>query len=214
MLNQKMKHMKRKFVAIVFLTGILFFGGCYPDGADYVEDLDVVYSVYDKDTDFVSKGTYSLPDKIVKITGDDEGDIEYVNDIYARPTLAQIDKNMQALGWTKTTADKADVQILPAAWTTTTVFYWGYWGDYWCWYYPYYCGGGGWYYPYYPTYSSVTTGTLLLTMVDPKVENPVGGKKVVWTAALNGLYQASYVASRVNGLIDQAFTQSPYLKTN
>jgi hypothetical protein len=206
--------MKQKILAMAFIAGLLFFGGCYPDGAEYVNELDIVYSVYDQDFDFQAKGTYSLPDKIVKITGDDEGIPEFVDDRYAQPTLAQIDKNMKALGWTKVGADVADVQILPAAWTTTEIFYWGYWGDYWCWYYPYYCGGYGWYYPYYPTVSSYTTGTVLMTMVDPKSESAIGSKKVVWTSAINGLYQGSYSESRVSTAIDQAFTQSPYLKTN
>ena len=206
--------MKRKFFALAIVAALLFFGGCYPDGVEYYEETDIVYSVYDQKFDFQSKGTYSLPDKIVKITGDEGGEIEYIKDIYAVPTLAQIDKNMQAMGWTKVGQNEnPDVQILPAAWTTTTVFYWGYWGDYWCWWDPYYCGGG-WYYPYYPSYSSYTTGTLLLTMTDPKNPSTDDSRKVVWTSAINGLYQGTYNASRVNNAIDQAFTQSPYLKTN
>lgn len=34
------------------------------------EELDFVYSYYDETYDFQSKGTYSMPDEIVKLTGD------------------------------------------------------------------------------------------------------------------------------------------------
>jgi hypothetical protein len=61
--------MKQKFLALAFIAGMIFFGGCYPDGAEYYEDTDIVYTDYDDQFDFSSKGTYSIPDKIVKITG-------------------------------------------------------------------------------------------------------------------------------------------------
>jgi len=205
--------MKHKLISLVLFASLGLLWGCYPEGPEYVDELDIVYSNYDANYDFQSKGTYSLPDKIVKITGDDEADIEYVDDVYALPTLARIDQNMQTLGWTKVAADVADVQLLPATWTTTTVFYWGYWGDYWCWYYPYYCGGG-WYYPYYPTTTSYTTGTVMITMTDPKEENPAKITRAVWISAMNGLFQGTYNMTRINNAIDQAFEQSPYLKTN
>lgn len=35
----------------------------------------------------------------------------------------------------------------------------------------------------------------------------------VWTAAANGLMSGYYDVTRVNKAIDQAFNQSPYLKT-
>ena len=36
----------------------------------------------------------------------------------------------------------------------------------------------------------------------------------VWTAAANGLLSGAYNTTRVNNAIDQAFEQSPYLRTN
>jgi hypothetical protein len=36
----------------------------------------------------------------------------------------------------------------------------------------------------------------------------------VWTSTINGLLSGQYDISRVNNGIDQAFKQSPYLKTN
>lgn len=199
--------MKQKIMALALITSLVLFTGCYPDGAEYVDELDVVYTVYDKEYDFQNANTYSLPDKIV-ILGD-EDNVEFIADIYATPILARIDSNLQALGWTKVDNDSnPDVQVLPASWTTTTISYWG--GGYWCYWDPYYCGGG-WYYPY-PVVSSYTTGTLVMNMVEKEATGTDGVKRVAWFGAINGLLQDTYNPQRINDAIDQSFKQSPYLK--
>jgi hypothetical protein len=107
--------------------------------------------------DFKSKGTYSIPGKIVKITGTlaDGEDPEFVKEPYNTQILQKIESNMTALGYAKTTDPaNADLVLFPAVWTNTTVYYYY---DYWCWYYPYYCGWGWG----YPSVSAYTTGTLL-----------------------------------------------------
>lgn len=206
--------MKRKIYSAALITLIGFLGGCFPEGAQYVDELDLVYSVYDKGYDFQGKSTYSLPTQIVKITGDPTQQVEYINPLYATPILAEIAANMTNLGWTQVDISaNPDIEFLPGAWSTTTIIVGGYWGSYWCWYYPYYCTGGGWYYPYYPT-TSYTTGTLLMTMVDHKNASTDDSKRVVWTGAINGLLQGTYNVDRLNKNIYQTFTQSPYLKTN
>ena len=58
----------------------------------------------------------------------------------------------------------------------------------------------------------MTTGTLVMTLIadgEDYVE-----PSTVWTAAINGLLSGYYNVNRVNNAIDQAFEQSPYLKTN
>lgn len=189
---------------------ISFLWGCYPNGPEYVDEYDVAVTNYDKDFNFKSKSTYSLPDKIVIIDGKPDNPPQYIKDINAAPLLAAIDANMQANGWTKVDVTKSpDVQLLPASWSTTTIVG-GYWGNYWCWYYYYYCGGG-WYYPY-SYYTSFTTGTLLITMVDSNSDSLDGSKKLSWTAGLNGLLGYSSDVNRAKNGINQAFKQSPYLK--
>jgi len=206
--------MNRKIYSLATVVVLTVLFGCYPGGAEYVDEYDITYTNYDKTYDFVGKATYSLPNKIVKITGIDGQPPQYVKDAYGFSILAEIDANMQKLGWTKVAVDASpDVQLLPAAWESTTIIYGGYWGGYYCWYWPYYCGGGGWYYPYYPT-TSFSTGTLVMTMVDPNAVGTDGSERVAWTGAINGLLVGSYDAGRVNASIDQAFYQSPYLKTN
>ena len=199
--------MKRLFfwsVALIFLMS-----GCYPDGAEYYDETDIVYTNYDDKYDFKGKGTYSMPDKIVKITGEliDGEEPEFVKEPYNTQILQKIQSNMTNLGYTKTTDPaNADLVLFPAVWTNTTITYYY---DYWCWYYPYYCGWGwGW---YYPSVSSYTTGTLLMTLITDD-ENYVQATNV-WTAAANGLLSGYYDVTRVNNAIDQAFKQSPYLNT-
>jgi hypothetical protein len=207
--------MIKRLISAVLFTSLLFFWGCTIQGPEYTEELDIVVTHYDVKFDFKAPGTYSMPDKVVKITGDPLAPPEYIKDIYGVPILAKIDQNMTDLGWTKVDVNSdPDVQLLPAAWSTTTIVGGGYWGGgYYCWWYPYYCGGGGWYYPYYPV-SSYSTGTMLISIIDAKHEGTDGGLPLVWTAAMNGLLSGTYEIDRVNQGIDQAFKQSPYLKTN
>ena len=202
--------MKRKI--LFYLSIIAILGSCYPGGTEYYEDTDVVYTTYDEQFDFSSKKTYSIPDKIVKVTGDliEGEDPEFVQEPQNSQMISQMKSNMKDLGWTITEdPDNADLVLFPAVWSNTTVYYWY---NYWCWWYPYYCGWGWG----YPSVSSYTTGTLMMTMV---VEGKVGDEEYleptrVWTGAINGLLSGAYNTSRANRGIDQAFEQSPYLKLN
>jgi hypothetical protein len=197
--------MKRIFYYSVALLFIM--SGCYPDGAEYYEDTDVVYTNYDDSYNFTSKGTYSMPNKIVKIPKElAEGeDPEFVKEPYNTQILNKIESNMSAMGYTKVAdPENADLVLFPAVWTNTTITYYY---DYWCWYYPYYCGWGWG----YPSVSAYTTGTLLMTLIADGEEfvQPTN----VWTSAINGLMSGYYDVNRVNKAIDQAFKQSPYLNT-
>src|SRR5688500_16822185 len=115
--------MKRsKSISVLAMLLIILLAGCYPQGPEYVEDLDVVITDYEPSYDFASKGTYALPDRIVKITGDvvEGEEPEFIPDITATAILAQIDKNMLALGWSKVAYNaNPDVLLTPAAWETT-----------------------------------------------------------------------------------------------
>jgi hypothetical protein len=192
---------------ILFLGIIFMMVSCYPDGPEYYEDMDLVYTNYEETFDFASKGTYAIPDKIVKVTGNlAEGeDPEFVQEPYNTQILDLIESEMSDLGWTKAgDPENADLTLLPAVWSNTTIVYYY---DYWCWYYPYYCGWGY----YYPTATSYTTGTFIMSLVaagDEYLE-----PSTVWTGAINGLVSGTFELSRVTNGIDQAFEQSPYLNT-
>ncbi len=62
--------MKKRISIVLIVTSVLLLWGCYPQGPEYVEDLDVVLTKHNEDYDFTAKATYAMPDQIVKITGD------------------------------------------------------------------------------------------------------------------------------------------------
>ncbi len=211
--------MKRKILICVSFFSALLLSGCYPDGPDYVEELDVVLTYHNDTYEFGTKATYSMPDRIVKITGNlQEGDAPvFIPDATAALILSKIAENMDALGYDRVdlASEDADLLLLPASWETTTI---SYWYDYWGWWYGGYYPGWGWggYYPYYPpvAVTSYTTGTLMMNLID-KTEIGANGNPVTqWSGIINGVLTNTYNATRVNTAIDKAFDQSPYLKTN
>lgn len=187
------------------LALVLLLAGCYPQGVEYYEETDIVYTDYEDEFQFSGKNTYSIPDRIVKVTGNlEDGELpEFVEEPYNTEMLDKMKANMSLMGYEQVPdpAD-ADLVLFPAVWTNTTIYYWY---NYWCWYYPYYCGWGWG----YPNVSTQTTGTLVMTLVHdgPNYVDPIR----VWTGAANGLLSKAYNTSRVTKAIDQAFTQSPYL---
>lgn len=200
--------MKKKITSSLVAALAVLLLGCYPQGAEFYEDLDVVYTNYDDTFDFGSAGTFSIPDNIVKIEGNvaDGEDPEFVKEPQNSQMIQKIKSNMTALGWTEVdNPANADVVLFPAVWTNTTIYYWY---DYWCWYYPYYCGWGWG----YPSVTAYTTGTLVMTLVTDGADYIEPTR--VWTGAVNGLLSGAYDVNRVNKGIDQAFKQSPYLETN
>lgn len=198
--------MKRNYFYVLAL--ILLLSGCYPEGAEYYHETDVVYTNYEEDYNFTGQKTYAMPDKIVKITKDliEGEEPEFVEEPYNTQILNKIEENMTSKGYTQVLApEDADLFLMPAVWTNTTIYYWY---DYWCWYNPWFCDWG-W---YYPPVTSVTTGTLVMSLIDDGDEYVEPYR--VWTGLANGLLSGVYSKSRVDNAIDQAFKQSPYLKTN
>ena len=197
--------MRRPTIYISILVLALSLASCYPGGIEYYEDTDVVYTDYEVDYDFLSMSTYSMPDNVVKISGNiTEGeDPEFIKEPYNTQIITRIAENMADMGWTRVDDPvDADLVLFPASWTNTTIYYWY---DYWCWYYPYYCGWGWG----YPSVSSYTTGTLVMTLVADGEEYVEPSR--VWTGAVNGLLSGANNINRIYKGIDQTFEQSPYL---
>jgi len=204
--------MKNGILYVFILFSIFLLWGCYPQGPDYAEEMDVVVTYHNDSYDFVSKSTYAMPDRIVKITGNmSEGDEPvFIPDVTAQKILTTIANNMQDLGWERVGVDaNPDMLLVPAAWETTTIIlYYDYWSWWWYDYYPY------WGYPPYYYYGSYSTGTLLMSLIDPKELAANGNPVIQWSGAITGILTGTYDATRMNTAIDKAFNQSPYLKTN
>lgn len=194
----------------------LLVTACQPDGPEYAEDTDIIVTSYDEGYDFTEVQTFAMPDQIVVDVKIDDGDTTYIYmaDLFATPILQTIQENMENFGYMQVgVGENPDLLLTPAAYTSTTYFY-SYWYDWW--YGGYWGWGWGWYYPPYYTVSSYTTGTMVMVLADPNQasENPINRSPTLWLSVANGLLSGDNDIGRVTEAINQAFIQSPYLKTN
>jgi hypothetical protein len=212
-------------VALMFIA--IGFTACYPGDDVSYSDLDLLITDYDVKTNFASLSTYYMPDSVVhlKDTLDPSSNVDVSHDLDDF-VLQKVRANMSAYGYTaeaEPSIHKPDIFLTVSVMATKNYnvyyyypYYWGWgWGwyykstDYWGWYYP--PGWGGTY------VTSYTVGTLVMTMHD--IRNATATTDTIptiWTGAMNGLLGSSSSATknRVEYNIDQAFTQSPYLKIN
>ena len=121
---------------------------------------------------------------------------------------------MSNLGWQRValSADP-DLLLTPAAWETTTIYYWY---DYWYW----------WYGGYYGAYWGLLSPCLLEFLYHWYFSNGTDRSKDVLGANGNPITQWSgagqwnmtdsfvLIATRMSTAIDNTFAMSPYLKTN
>lgn len=211
---------KFRYWLAVFLLPVCW--GCYPKGAEYTEDLDLVYTNYYDQFDFKAKKTYAMSDSVIKITGDKftdpdgDGKPTFLSATYAVPIVTEIKKQMASAGWTLVNKNaNPDVVLLTSSMTTTNIYYYYDWW-YWDWWYPGWYDWG-WYYPgyYYPAYvSGYRSGSIFIQMVDHQAGKNADNIPVVWSSIINGLAEGSTteLTSRITNSIDKAFVQSPYLK--
>ena len=201
----------------------LVLSSCYPGGPEYVEDMDLVATMYDATFDFTKVNTYIMPDTVMPVYDPDNSeDAEPVDKQMQELILDEVAEQFELLGYERkydTIDGYPDVYVTLTAFSSTYVgYYYDYWYYYWG-YYPYwppYWGGG--YYPYYPWGGTVvysyTTGTVLIQMMDPNNVDIENEKiPVVWIGAINGLAEGGQtnINERVKRGIDQVFKQSDYL---
>ena len=203
-----MSRVGKHFAAPLLGVGLLL-AACHPTGAEYISDLDVVATTHDAAFDFATPTTYSHPDEIRVVTG--ENQFETLPQDLTNLIYSTVDNEMTALGYQKVPiAQSPDLTIIAGALRVTNVnYYYGYWCTYWAYYYP--C------YPYYPPVVGVSTyvvGTLILDMAPFSATPPPSQQTAgVWTAVIRGVQTGSNSTDRtriVNG-ISQAFIQSEYL---
>jgi hypothetical protein len=198
--------MKTKLGLFFLGMGLMMTISCtkYPPSTDrLLEDLAVM-TQYDTKVDFNSFKTYSIAGSVMKVT---DKDTVPMNDQTANAVLAQIDLNMKARGFVKVAGtEKPDlgVQVLYFENTTVYTYYYDWWG--WGGYYPYY--------PYYPVYySSYTTGTANIELLDLINADATQRASIRWNAFIRGLLTGTHTTADITSRVDQAFIQTPQLKT-
>ncbi|MBD8489378.1 DUF4136 domain-containing protein [Echinicola sp. CAU 1574] len=220
--------MLRKLKTNILVASIFMAMGCTPNGAEFVDELDLVLTVEDPDVNYDDYETYYMPDSIVLISNDNNSKLDKVTE---QLILVKIDEHFQQMGWEKRVnaeTDGSDVVLLVSVIDLVNfqiVGWWDYWGWWpgWGWYGPVY-PPGGWYpgYPggccYFGGVYSYREGTLIIEMVDPNNATANSDSEpdplpILWAGGLNGLLEGSQsnLNNRIDRGLDQIFTDSPYL---
>ena len=203
--------MKTKLGLFILGLGLVFTLSCskYPPSSDRLTEDLAIMTQYDVDADFNSYKTYAITNSIIKVT---DKDTTYITGDNATAVINEIEKNMTSRGFVKPSGtDKPDLGINLVYFQNTKIY--AYYPDYYYWGYPYY--GWGYYYPYYPVYyTSYTAGTLSIELIDLKTPGPNNTLYLRWNAYIRGLLTGTHTTQEIMNSIDQAFTQTPQLKTN
>ncbi len=222
---------KLNAISWIFSISVIFLlGGCYPQGATYVDELDLVVSIENKEVDYQAYNSFYIEPDVLLISNDSKDSLLDKND--ADFLVGEFRMRMLELGWTEITdsasVDSTTTAILMTVLENVNVSYvsggwgWGGWGGWGWWGYP--CCG---YYPGYPGYGgccytsiyAYTTGSLIIEMIDPSSiaeDGQFDRVPVVWGGGINGYLEGSTsnIRTRVKNSMDQMIEDSPYLKQN
>jgi hypothetical protein len=215
--KQKIKiKMFKQTVLFAALFGMtVLISSCFVDYGLNTSNYDLVVTDHNSQYNFGAVTKFAFIDSVVHY-GTDEVTRAYDNQIKTK-VLSEV----TALGWQRVYDSTANLTIMLGTTSSTTTVYgyydwWGYYGWYGGWsYYPTYGPGSSYYYPYYPygyeTAYSYTTASLVISMADP-ADGSNNKLPIEWMAVMNGLVGLSDASTRINSAIDQAFSQSPYLR--
>ncbi len=212
--------MKRKLAFVVLGAGLLVMAACvkYPPSTDRLTQDLVVLTQYQVGNNFNQYKTFAISDSVGYIT---DSDTTFLNNSLTQAGIAAIVQNMENYGYTRVSRSaNPDLGMNVTVFQTTHVnyyypgWYWGYPGYYppGYWGYP----GGGYYYPYWPTYvTTYSSGSMVIEMFDLKNATANGNKlAIVWDAYIRALLTGNHTQSDVTNSINQAFLQTPQIKTS
>jgi len=208
--------------AIILSAVLLLIAGCYPKGPEYYSDLDLTITDYDPEYKFGEQKKYWMADTVEYITNINDSELDPAD---VQELLNQVAANLSDAGYEQLPLDNPDeaefvitISVIASkntgvGWVPGPPCYpgWG-WG----------CGWGGYYPPYWGGYYSYsyTTGSVITNWWDPDTPAPAAAAEdeqpIHWVATFNGLLSSSSANNkeRVIFSVDQAFNQSPYIKSN
>lgn len=174
----------------------------------------VVQTDRDPAANFGSYKTFYISDTIAYLSSNKNDSI--LVDDNAKTVVNTIKDNLTKRGYTfvpRTSHPDLGINTVAIKDITVGIVYPGYWWGYPGYWDPWYWG---WYYPYYypwTTAYAITTGSVIVEMIDLKNADANDKLDVIWTINLNGALGSSSTNTTlaVNG-INQAFVQSPYVK--
>jgi hypothetical protein len=220
----------RRLTLLALLIGAAALWSCYPGEITNIEELDVVATIPNKDSNFATMRFYAMPDSVKAIDSRErkDGDDTGLDPALERLMLDLVAANMDSLGYSRVTEagapDSANAYvgvsvILSNGYVIGSSYPWyGYWGCCYGGYPPYWGPGWGPWYPPYTTVGSFEVGTVLIEMIDRRLSDAAIEDSLLvmgWYAGINGLAGSSQqtTSERITTTINQAFEQSPYLAT-
>jgi hypothetical protein len=196
---------------------LLFLGSCKKDALNHLsnDESRIYITNYDTTANFSSYATFSIVDSVDviqdnQLSGRSHGSF----DTTVIGLIAQAMKQQGYQQVSRASHPDLAINVSRVYNTSTAVFsysdYWDYYGSY---YDPYYWGypGYGYYDPYAVGTYSITTGGLEIDVLDLKNAPTENNKiKVIWT----GLARGEQVFDPANAPVEISalFSQSPYLK--
>lgn len=185
-----------------------------------LDDDYLVYTDYDAETDFAKFTTFYVPDSVLII----DNSSNKPKFLYGTPAseliIANYVKGMEQAGYVRT-LDKANADLGMQVSYVEDTYRFRYYNNYpwwygypWYWNFGYWGNWGGWYWPYSITYS-YSTGSVLGELVDLTLPESTSKQlRVVWSSYISGLLNndGTLNTTEVKQAIEQAFSQSPYLK--
>lgn len=185
-----------------------------------LDDDYLVYTDYDAETDFAKFTTFYVPDSVLII----DNSSNKPKFLYGTPAseliIANYVKGMEQAGYVRT-LDKSNADLGMQVSYVEETYRFRYYNNYpwwygypWYWSFGYWGNWGGWYWPYSITYS-YSTGSVLGELVDLTVPESTSKQlRVVWSSYISGLLNndGTLNTAEVKQAIEQAFSQSPYLK--
>jgi len=199
------------------LLGVTLFGSCKKDPANNLtnDESRIYITNHDTTANFSSYSTFSIADSVAVIQDNQfAGRQKNGFDSLAIDAVTQL---MQQRGYQKVGAKdnpNLAIDVSRIYNTSTGVFsygdYWDYYGGYWD---PYYWGypGYGYYDPFAVGVYTIQTGALEIDLLDLKNATANGNKlKAIWTGMARGeqVFNTANVSNEVTAL----FEQSAYLK--
>jgi hypothetical protein len=212
--------MAGKFVRLLVATvaTVVLMPACYSTDYNNVapNQAGVVITVVDQGPALASARTFALPDTVVEIPVG-SNTLNHTSD---HQIIANVRAHMVGLGWLDVGINpvaRPDVVLLVAANTriqtgVAYVDWFGAWG-----YLPYWGTSvdGGWFWgvPAGAVPYAFQAGTILITMLDRRADDPTLRRiPLLWAAGIDGVVtSAANTTERALVGIDQAFAQSPYL---
>jgi len=205
---------KKGWLAGGALLTIIAFGSCRKDPLNNLtnDESRIYISNYDTTANFSSYTTFSIVDSVDviednQLTGREKSPF----DSTVVSTIGAILKQRGYQQVSRESSPDLAVNVSRVYNTTTGIFsygdYWDYYGGYWD---PYYWGYGG--YGYYPPYYavgaySITSGGLEIDVLDLKNAAAHGNKiTAIWTGLARGeqVFRTANAAAEVQALFDQS----------